>query len=121
MTNYSKCPRFFEDQIERLGVPFVVSFATAKRVLSRCTNSDVDEVCRAFAQTGMWPAMSDEARFEVCLRLDCARAWCVLCGSAKVDPRDECEPDFLKELLLDYWNDGGRAEWIRESFVCKTD
>ena len=114
---YSERVRFFEEQIENLGGPFVMSLDVMKRVLTRCTSPEGDEACRIFAATRHWPPMNDETRLEVCLRLECARDWCVTCGEARVDPHDENEQDFLKELLLDYCNDGGRTEWIYETLV----
>jgi hypothetical protein len=112
--------RFFERQIEALGsTSFALSFQNLFKVLVTHLAPEVDNACETFAKTLRWPELSEQVRFGVCLRLECARKYCE--NAAKEEwhdePQAERQDKFLREMLIRYWYEAGREEWFME-VVC---
>jgi hypothetical protein len=59
--------------------------------------------------------MTNAVRLEVCLRLHCARWWC-LCVEDE-DAEGETGKELIASLLIEYWHDVGRVNWIHGSLV----
>ena len=87
--------------------------------LLSCLHSDgsgeADFACRIFGTTGVWPLLEPRVRLEVCLRLACAAWYCK--ANSDQEREDETKEEFLDSLLIEYWNDVGKADWLYESFV----
>ncbi|GEM_PF-6510485 len=105
---------FFEREIGLLGRPFWdLNFRAIFRVLRSEGTQEADEACRVFAITLEWPPVSEPVRLELCLRLCTARWWCTVVAD---DPLDEPKREFLESVLIEYWRDVGRRDWIHENF-----
>jgi hypothetical protein len=105
---------FLSREIETLGSrPFALPFATILRVLEHRGSAEVDAACRTFASTLHWPPLEDHQRLEACLRLACTKWWCELNRTVDVEDGDEGEA-FLTSLMIDYYKDVGREDWLYE-------
>jgi len=79
---------------------------------------EADEACRCFSTTLGWPEMTDSVRLQVCLRLDCAGWYCTQFGEWDSDDADWSGSSFLVDLLVEYWHEGGRSDWLQ--FLLRT-
>lgn len=114
----------FERQIEALGsAPFALSFKEIFEVLVTHAAPETDKACQVFARTLQWPVeeekMSEQVRFGVCLRLQCARDYCEHMAESEErdEPLRERQDKFIEELLTVYWYEAGREEWFMKQ-VC---
>jgi hypothetical protein len=106
---------FFDGEIATLGQrPFNLPFRTLFEVLRSNGSQEADEACRVFASTLTWPQVSDAVRFELCMRLSCARWWCT--ELTDDDTYGEPGREFLESLLIEYWRDVGRQDWLHENY-----
>jgi hypothetical protein len=107
---------FFEREIERLGTkPFDLAFGSFLEVLGlRGGSREADAACRVFAETLEWPPLSERVRLELCMRLACAKWWCAECKDGEPE---ETGKEFLESVLISYWRDVGRTDWLHENFV----
>lgn len=81
-------------------------------------SKEADAACKHFAEKLAWPEdMSGPVRLEACLRLHCARWWCLKMDENHSEAEDENLKVFLEELLIEYWHDVGRVDWIHDHFV----
>ncbi len=107
---------FFEKEISELGKsPMNLSFPIIMEALGNDGFNETDEAIRHFINTFCWPNVSDRVRFELCLRLSCAKWYCKENG--EMDTEDETGKEFLESLLIEYWRDVGRVDWIHSHFV----
>jgi hypothetical protein len=114
---------FFEREIASLGKESLnLSFETIIKILRDQGSHEADAACRVFAKTLHWPPVPDEVRIELCMRLDCARWWCKL-NEISDEPIDDEEPgpEFLESLLIDYWLDVGRRDWLWENYCLNAE
>lgn len=110
---------FFEREIRNLAGPFLgLNFLSVFRILRSEGTHEADEACRVFAITLEWPRVADPVRLELCMRLCCARWWCTVVSD---DPLDEPKREFLESLLIEYWRDVGRRDWIHENFCLTSE
>jgi hypothetical protein len=118
MRIYEEHIPFFDREIERVGKPpFHLSAGSFLAVLAQEHGSrEADAACRVFAATLEWPEMTEPVRLEVNLRLACARWWCTVVPDGEVS-EEEPGPLFLERLLIEYWQDVGRKDWIYESIL----
>jgi hypothetical protein len=107
---------FFDREIAALGQrPMALTLPQIIHALDTDGAAETDAACRAFAAALEWPPMADDVRLQVCLRLHCARWWCV--DMAEEDADGETGKGFLESLLIEYWRDVGRVDWIHAHFV----
>lgn len=107
---------FLDREIASLGTGLHLDFESLQRVMGGPGTREADDACRVFAATLEWPLMSDAVRAEVCCRLACGRWWCADMGEVEIGPEEDGQW-MLEQLLIDYWLDAGREEWIFHSFV----
>jgi len=113
---------FFEREIERLSrEPFALGFQSFLEALGLDGVSETDAAIHVFARTLEWPQFSDRIRFEICLRLSCARWYCADMVASEGEAGDEHGTEFLESLLIEYWRDTGRSEWLYRTFVQSMD
>ena len=74
---------------------------------------DTDAACRSFAETLKWPTLTDRVRLEVCLRLECAGWYCNERFDASWEGEDWTNREFLQELLVEHWHEGGHQDWLK--------
>lgn len=115
---YADYVALFDREIDRLGGnPCLLGYREILQELSRRgLNPEVDDAIRVFAVTREWPAMTESERFAACLRLEQGKWYCAPHGTDEV-PSDETQIEFLESLLIDYWLDVGRGNWMYERFV----
>jgi len=107
----------FETEIDRLGGRIDASMRDLLDCLGRQGSKEADAACLFFAAKREWPPLPPKVKLEICLRLACAAWYCrVEFGQ---DREDETEREFLESLLIEYWLDVGRADWLYEAFVRK--
>lgn len=112
---YGEHRRFFDREIERLGQPpFDLSIRSFLEVLGRAGSEEADAACRVFAATLEWPRVPEHVRMELCLRLACARWWCTEVEGLETE--DEVGKAFLESILIGYWRDVGRVDWLWENY-----
>ncbi|TVP80441.1 MAG: hypothetical protein EA353_03730 [Puniceicoccaceae bacterium] len=76
-----------------------------------------DRVVRSYIARREWPALEDSDRWELLLRLQCARWYCAELHEKFPDDlladhySDRAE--LLAGVLIDYWLDVGRCEWLQ--------
>lgn len=110
---------FFEREIAELGnKPLGLSFQSFLEVLAHPGTDEADAAVRVFASTLRWPPVSDPVRLELCMRLSCAKWWCKECEDH--NPEGEEGKEFLESVLIEYWKDVGRLDWLHENY-CLTD
>ena len=112
MRTYNDHVMFFDREIDRIGrAPFGLSLRSFLAVMARDGTPEADAACRAFAATLEWPPLTEELRAEIGLRLVCAREWCADVTGAEGDG-DEDGQEFLRSILIEYWQDCGRENWL---------
>ena len=117
MRPYGDYLPFLDREIARIGKgPLLLSFPEALQVLAHPGTAEADAACRVFAATLDWPPMTEGVRLEVCLRLACLRWWCALPEIRRQNDEDE-GPESLASVLIEYWRDVGRADWLFDAFV----
>jgi hypothetical protein len=130
MATYLEHRGFFERELASLGAkPLHLDIRTFLSALGPVDYPHMDEAndaCRTFARTLVWPPLTDPLRLEVCLRLDCARWYCdqaVRRGQQEEDEglSEEDGREFLESLLIEYWLDVGRSDWLWENYVLHPD
>lgn len=105
---------FFTSELDTLGnKPFRLRFAEFLEVLRYRKFHEADAACRVFAATLQWPAVQEKTRLELCMRLDCARWYCEEHPDMELDQRGQ---EFLEDLLVDYWIDEGKRNWIHDNY-----
>lgn len=110
---------FLEREIEQLGrAPFDLAFQSFLEEMGRDHSQEVEAAVRVYASTLHWPPLSERVRFAVCLRLSCAKWWCEDLRDVEVEGTGS---ELIESLLIDYWRDVGRADWIYETFVQDPD
>lgn len=82
----------------------------------RASNPAVEDAIRVFAATRHWPVLTERERFAVCLRLEFGKEYCAGFG-ASMGEEEEHPIDFVESLLIEYWLDVGRGNWMYERFV----
>ena len=113
---YGRHVAFLDREIHLLGgAGFALSFTEIDGILATRNSKETDAICKQFAQTLHWPELSEKTRFEICLRLSCARSWCLHLGDC--DSEDQTGQEFLESILVEYWNDVGREDWIYDRYV----
>ena len=111
---YAEHIAFFDRELEALGrKPFDLAFRSFVEALAHSGLEDADEACRFFASKLFWPPVSDRVRLELCMRLACAQWWCK--ANADAEPEEEGK-EFLESVLIEYWRDVGRRDWLLENF-----
>jgi hypothetical protein len=119
MKKYGDHIPFFEREIASLGQQaFDLSFQSFLEVLATSGTAAADAAVRSFAATLSWPPVSDPVRLELCMRLSCAKWWCKECEG--LDAADEEGKEFLESVLIDYWRNEGRLDWLQENY-CLTE
>ena len=115
---YGQHVAFFDKEIDRLGsAPFDLSFRSFLAALAHDGMEEADAACRVFAATLDWPPVSDRVRLELCMRLACARWWCT--EVAEHDSEEELGSAFLESVLIEYWRDVGRLDWLYENYCLR--
>ena len=105
-----------DEELRRLGQPQMkLDLAMILGALSRQGAREADDACRVFAATLAWPPVADSVRFELCLRLQCAR-WYVDTIRDE-SPEGQTGSELLESVLIEYWRDVGRVDWIYDRFV----
>jgi hypothetical protein len=118
MKTYAEFVEVFQRKIDRLGEhPFALSYREVVGLMAQPVATQAgDEACRVFATELRWPPVGDHVRLELCMRLDSAREWCEICAEGEIDP-EETGTIFLTELLIDYYRDAGKENWIVDRFL----
>ena len=96
--------------------PITLSFAEALEAILHDGLPETDAACRDFSQTLEWPTLSERVRFEVCLRLECAHWYCTELSELAAEDEEWSGSNFLEELLIAYWREGGRRDWLAACF-----
>lgn len=104
-----------EAELERLGGSLDASIHHLLACLESDGSNEADFACQVFSNTGSWPLLEPRVRLEVCLRLACAAWYCR--DNSEQEREDETRSEFLESLLVEYWNDVGKTDWLYESFV----
>lgn len=106
----------FQRELDRLATPRMnLSLAEVMRALGQDGSPEADAACRAYAATLEWPPVADSVRLELCLRLQCALWW--LGKVRDGDPAGETGSELLESVLIEYWRDVGRVDWLYARFV----
>lgn len=93
---------------------FLLPIDDVEEVLGVNGAPEADAAIRVYLDTTEWPPVSDRVRFELLLRLAVARRYCR--NSAAARPEEEL-PEFLESVLIEYWRDVGRTDWLYHEFV----
>lgn len=113
---YGEHIAFLDKQIEELGSKKMsLTLPEVLDILDRDGTREGDLACQQFSKSLEWPDMSDELRMEIALRLHSARYWCL--EMAKENSAEEIGSELLDNLLVGYWNDVGRINWIYAYFI----
>jgi hypothetical protein len=113
---------FFQREIDRLSQqPFALDFQSFLEAMGLDGVSETDAAIRVFARTLDWPPVSDRVRFEICLRLSCARWYCADMVGHGAEDDEEDGTEFLESLLIEYWRDVGRTDWLYATFIQLND
>jgi hypothetical protein len=106
----------FQRELDRLSrEPVTLKFPALLALLGHEGTEAADSACRAFAATQQWPPVSDLVRVELCLRLSCALWWLTELRAA--DLEEESLPTIAESVLIEYWRDVGRVDWLYARFV----
>jgi len=109
--------QFFAREIQMLGSgPMNLSYMEALEALANDGLPETEAACRVFSETLKWPAMTNRIRFEVCLRLECARWYCTEFSDADEEDEEWSGSEFLQDLLVEYWHEAGHWDWLRENY-----
>lgn len=117
MKTYGDHIPFFEREIATLGSkPFNLSFGQLFAALGSETLLLGDEACRIFASTLQWPEVADIVRFDLCMRLDCARCYCQASPGLEACEEEQSGRELLESILIEYWHDVGKRDWLYENY-----
>jgi hypothetical protein len=106
----------FQRELERLGRPtMALTIDAVIGALARQGSAEADAACRVYAATLEWPPVADSVRLELCLRLTCALWWLDIARDE--NPEGETGSELLESVLIEYWRDVGRVDWIHDRFV----
>lgn len=114
--DWSQAAAFFGEQAELLGGHELrLSWQTAFERVSGVYSPWTDRAVRSYISMREWPILEDTDRFELLLRLQCARWYC-----ADMRSRDPLAEGLVGEnfgatvesLLIEYWQDVGRVDFL---------
>jgi hypothetical protein len=106
----------FQRELERLAQPVVtVSPQALLALLGHEGSREADAAVRAFAAGQSWPPVSDLCRVELCLRLSCLLWW--LTEQRAENPEGDSLLQTAEQVLIEYWRDVGRVDWIHARYV----
>jgi hypothetical protein len=109
---------FYDAQIREVGKR---KFTAEKMLDALATpincGKQADDACSYFARNKEWEELDDDTACEVCLRLACARWYCDTPHFAGVDDETNDIYDQIEDMLIAYWNDTGKEDWIIEGIL----
>jgi hypothetical protein len=110
---------FFQQEIDTLSQkPLALDFQSVLEGLGLDGVTETDDAIRTYARTLEWPPVADRVRFELCLRLSCARWYCADMVRFDADTDDDRSgSEFLESLLITYWRDVGRTDWLFAALI----
>jgi hypothetical protein len=112
MRTISEWIPFFQKELDQIGrPPWHLSAQSLFQVMARRHTQAADVACREFCRRLTWPPLTEEVRFEVCLRLLCVLKYCESERGLPIDP-EEHGSAALKSFLLSYWKDVGREQLL---------
>jgi hypothetical protein len=104
----------WDAELARLSTPEPrVSLPVILGILQGPGSEAADSACSLFAATLAWPPLEDPVRLEVLFRLCCARWYCSVMPEHELE-QDETPGAFAESVLIEYWRDAGREDWVRE-------
>ena len=116
MKTFADLQKFLEAELERfppgVDLPMTVSWVEA---LSPAETALADAACEAFASTRDWPVLRSDARRQVYLRLEFARAEAgrmILRTQGGNLPEEMGETEVLRYALIQRWHAEG-LNWLR--------
>lgn len=116
MDDYRDFLPFLKRELAQLeGGDLRLSAEIILNVLSENGSDLADAAVRQYVATLIWPPVTDGVRFELCLRLRVAIWWIETLHDTSSD--GEPLPVFLEEIMIGYWRDVGRTDWILNHFV----
>ena len=95
--------------------PVRLRFQQLMPMLRHEGTAEADAALRAFAQGLPWPLLPDLVRVELCLRLSFG-LW-HLRGLAAEPHEGASLSATIESVLIDYWRDTGRVDWLYEVLV----
>ena len=98
-----------------------VTYEQALAAISDHGDIQADDACRVFSKTLDWPEMEDCVRLEVCLRLECAAWSCSQFADFDAEPAEWSGSNLLTDLLIEYWHEGGRRDWLQAVLAHEID
>lgn len=121
--NHADFLGIFQRELDRLGGNLEgISIRDLLLALEKDGSRRVDLACKIFAATRSWPPLSGAERIQVVLRLSCAAWYCDdMLAKDGDDNFDDTLLSFAESVLIDYWRDNGRRDWLREAFADKED
>ena len=112
---YGEWADFFKVEQEGLNG----GFFTLKQLFAglRAETLAGDEAVRVFALLREWPHMGEPLRSEISARLACAEWYCRYMQSldAAGESCGESFQEFVESLMIGYYRDAGRCDWLFES------
>jgi len=117
MNDYKDFLPFLKRELEQLeSKKLNLSVESILDVLSKRGSDSADNAVQEYGSSLMWPEISDPVRFEICLRMRVAIWWI---ESLHEDTSNDGEPlqVFLTDVLINYWRDVGRTDWISNHLV----
>lgn len=99
--------------------PLQISAESILEVMAAEGTAAADAAVRAYSATLHWPPVPDPVRFELCLRLRVAIWWVETLSDTDAD--GEQLPDFLTQILIDYWRDVGRTDWLLNELIYRDE
>jgi hypothetical protein len=116
MNDYCEILPFLKRELEQLeSKKLQLSVESLLEVLSHEGSDLADAAVREYTRTLIWPRVSDEVQFELCLRLRVAIWWIESLNDTSTE--DESLKEFLIGTMIEYWRDVGRTDWIWNHFV----
>jgi hypothetical protein len=118
-------PRCFDDLVPLLdrllaeleSVPLRLTPREILEALSGDASSDeIDAACRLLAKTGTVPdGLPDSIKWQLACRVRCCRWYCH--DQTGMSAMGESAGHLLLSLLIEYWDDVGRFDWIQEDLL----